>query len=294
MRKIYDFLTFAANGFPLSGDVMDGLQNQLLRVEKGLARFAGHKTILYEVVSAGTLTDLIIAYNDEIYILTGASVAAYDRNTFWVSFNNASESALHCDDSTNDIAIETTITVTATNPGSGVELNTFTEVVVEDILTNIEDASFAKGMIMNHYLDGGANPIPSGWQACDGTNGTPDLRNRFVVGAGITYAEGDTGGTTTETLTESQIPSHVHNVSLQTSDDGSHDHDIWWNENIGTDNSSGFDWDAGAGNFGTNTYAVDPNGVHHHTISGNSDATGGGGSHNNLPPYYGLVFIMKL
>ena len=37
-------------------------------------------------------------------------------------------------------------------------------------------------------------PIPDGWQVCDGTNGTRDMRNRFVVGAGLTFSVGDTGG----------------------------------------------------------------------------------------------------
>ena len=36
--------------------------------------------------------------------------------------------------------------------------------------------------------------IPDGFSLCDGSNGTPDLRNRFVVGAGSTYAVGATGG----------------------------------------------------------------------------------------------------
>lgn len=39
--------------------------------------------------------------------------------------------------------------------------------------------------------------IPAGWQICDGTNGTPDLRNRFVVGAGDSFDPDDTGGATT-------------------------------------------------------------------------------------------------
>ena len=41
---------------------------------------------------------------------------------------------------------------------------------------------------------GSVASIPSGWLLCDGTNGTPDLRNRFIVGAGSTYAVGATGG----------------------------------------------------------------------------------------------------
>ena len=46
---------------------------------------------------------------------------------------------------------------------------------------------------------GAANAIPSGYVICDGTNSTPDLRNRFVIGAGNTYAVGSTGGGSTTT-----------------------------------------------------------------------------------------------
>jgi len=58
--------------------------------------------------------------------------------------------------------------------------------------------------------------IPAGWQVCDGTNGTPDLRDRFVVGAGTTYSVGDTGGTNSVTLTTSQIPGHTHSGTTAT------------------------------------------------------------------------------
>ncbi len=47
---------------------------------------------------------------------------------------------------------------------------------------------------------GAASAIPTGWALCDGQNGTPDLRGRFVVGAGGDYAVGDTGGAATEEL----------------------------------------------------------------------------------------------
>ena len=55
--------------------------------------------------------------------------------------------------------------------------------------------------------------VPSGWNICDGTNSTPDLRERFIVGSatdsGATYDVGDTGGGTA-TLTEDNLPSHAH------------------------------------------------------------------------------------
>lgn len=53
------------------------------------------------------------------------------------------------------------------------------------------------GVVM--MWSGAANAIPSGYVICDGNNGTPDLRNRFVIGAGDTYAVGATGGSSTTT-----------------------------------------------------------------------------------------------
>lgn len=55
--------------------------------------------------------------------------------------------------------------------------------------------------------------IPTGWTLCDGTLGTPDLRDRFIVGAGSTYAVNATGGANTITLTTAQLPSHTHTGS---------------------------------------------------------------------------------
>jgi microcystin-dependent protein len=55
--------------------------------------------------------------------------------------------------------------------------------------------------------------IPSGWLLCNGSSGTPDLRDRFVVGAGTTYAVGATGGATSVTLATTNLPSHTHSIS---------------------------------------------------------------------------------
>jgi len=55
--------------------------------------------------------------------------------------------------------------------------------------------------------------IPLGWSLCNGTSGTPDLRDRFVVGAGTTYAVNATGGANTVTLDATMIPAHTHTVS---------------------------------------------------------------------------------
>jgi microcystin-dependent protein len=95
---------------------------------------------------------------------------------------------------------------------------------------------------------GAVGSIPTGWSLCDGTNGTPDLRNRFVVGAGSTYAVDATGGSDSVTLSEAQIPGHTHSVSGTTASDGAHTHNV-------------------SGNT-SNT------GAHTHNVSGNTSNTG--------------------
>lgn len=78
------------------------------------------------------------------------------------------------------------------------------------------------GIIM---WSGAINQIPAGWALCNGQNGTPDLRGRFIVGAGGAYAVGNTGGAETVTLTTAQIPAHGHlSGTLSAAAAGSHNH----------------------------------------------------------------------
>ena len=63
---------------------------------------------------------------------------------------------------------------------------------------------------------GESNNIPNSWALCDGSNGTPDLRNRFIVVSGCNYSVGNSGCSDTVTLSTDQMPSHNHsgNVTL--------------------------------------------------------------------------------
>lgn len=70
------------------------------------------------------------------------------------------------------------------------------------------ESSIPKGTILPWY--GKSSDIPEGFALCDGTKGTPDLRNRFLVGAGSNYALGDTGGEDQVTLSGTQIGNHYH------------------------------------------------------------------------------------
>ncbi len=113
---------------------------------------------------------------------------------------------------------------------------------------------------------GASDAVPEGWRLCDGTNGTPDLRDKFVLGAGSSYAVGTSGGEGNVILTVDQIPSHNHQVTIGAV--GS----VWGNE-IGTGRS----------------YTVR---TIHNTVY--TTSTGRTQPHNNMPPYYALCYIMKI
>lgn len=135
-----------------------------------------------------------------------------------------------------------------------------------------------KGAII--MWSGAIDQIPEGWALCDGNNGTPDLRNRFIVGAGSGYAVGATGGEASHVLTISEMPSHTH---IQ----NSHFHyQIVANKNgyggaDGATAGSGYDGSYHSTNSTSGTTATNQN-------------TGAGQAHENRPPYYALAFIMKL
>jgi len=100
---------------------------------------------------------------------------------------------------------------------------------------------------------GSTASIPSGWQICDGTNGTPDLRDRFVVGAGSSYAVGDTGGAASVALSEAELPSHTHGGgTLAAGDGGDHSH----NFNANTGNSGNHAHNGSTSNTGSHSHSI--------------------------------------
>lgn len=153
---------------------------------------------------------------------------------------------------------------------------------------------------------GSISAIPSGWFLCNGLNGTPDLRDRFIVGAGSTYAVGDTGGAAQVTLSESQIPAHTHSITATTAAAGDHNHTI--NDPghthgysapagvqiLGYGNNPAVFTSTGATTGGSVTgISINSSGSHTHTITATAATTGGGAAHENRPPYFALAYIMK-
>lgn len=119
--------------------------------------------------------------------------------------------------------------------------------------------------------------IPSGYALCDGTNGTPDLRDRFVVGAGNLYTVNATGGSR-----DAVVVSHTHTAVAV----GDHTHAALRNPNGSI--ISGANFQGGVG-FGYDTPSG-AGGAHTHTIN----STGVSGTNANLPPYYALALIQRI
>ena len=114
------------------------------------------------------------------------------------------------------------------------------------------------GIIM---WSGATNNIPSGWALCDGNNGTPNLQDKFIVGAGSSYAVDATGGSADATLV-----SHTHNLLY---------------------NHGSFGGSSGAVTPRSGNSPVTPG------ISGRVSTEGSSATNANLPPYYALAYIMK-
>lgn len=127
-------------------------------------------------------------------------------------------------------------------------------------------------------FDSTGHPISSGaadtsWRLCDGGDGTPDLRGRFILGVSAGHPAGQTGGEEEHTLSWNEMPPHNHGLQ----------------EHISASEASPFCLSSGSGAFYDRIVVGNPNPGQRFT-----DSAGAGRAHNNMPPYYALSFIMKI
>jgi hypothetical protein len=153
------------------------------------------------------------------------------------------------------------------------------------------------GMISLWY--GSIGSVPVGWYLCDGTNGTPDLRDRFVVGAGSTYSVAATGGSK-----DAVVVSHTH-TATSTVTDPTHTHSLMGANTAG--NLKGLSESATrtvAGGDSTSSRGyiqTIPTGGENFVQSSSTNITvattnttaGVSATNANLPPYYALAYVMK-
>lgn len=141
---------------------------------------------------------------------------------------------------------------------------------------------FPVGAIM--FWSGSPQELPPGWMICDGNNGTPDLRDKFVKGVpdGVTDP-GSTGGQHNVTLTEANLPAHDHSITV--TEVGDHTHTA---RPGGGNHSSGSSGKHPKDGTGKN---VDHSGDHAHTYTTASE--GSGSAIDNRPAYYEAAYIQR-
>jgi hypothetical protein len=167
---------------------------------------------------------------------------------------------------------------------SNVVINTYDNIA--GILTTVptSNATLPAGCII--IWSGSTGSIPSGFVICDGSNGTPDLRNSFVLGAGNNYTVGQTGGST-----DAIVVSHTHTAtSTSTVTDPGHFHNTYGAYGGGGNPGGSLNINNPGGQNQSVTTAT--TGITVATATTNASA-GTSGTNANMPPYYALAYIMK-
>ena len=178
------------------------------------------------------------------------------------------------------------LTGTPTAPTASAATNT-TQLATTAFVQTALASAFSTGMIM--MWSGTIATIPTGWVLCNGSNGTPDLRNRFVIGAhsdsaGVAYSTVTGSNTQTGGTKDAINVSHTHTATVS---DPGHIHSFT-NPLAGSPNSGQI---MRADVLQATAYNQTASAVT--GISVGISTEGSSGTNQNLPPYYALAFIMK-
>jgi hypothetical protein len=164
---------------------------------------------------------------------------------------------------------------------AGVTLGTYDNLYgIIGVANTSTGTTIPTGMISLWY--GSIGSVPVGWYLCDGTNGTPDLRDKFIVGAGSTYSVAATGGSK-----DAIVVTHTHTATSVVTDNG-HDHDF----RRGSGSISDGVYGAGFSSFTTSSLQIE-NATTGITVATTNASSGTSGTGANLPPYYALAYVMK-
>ena len=156
---------------------------------------------------------------------------------------------------------------------------------------------------------GASGNIPTGWVICNGLNSTPNLLDRFIVGAGNAYTLHQTAGSISKQLTVDHLPPHTHDITIEMagahnhtiSGTGTHEHINQAKGGVDTLSFAGGNRPPASG-FSVNTWNVTQDGSDHiHGMNATGEhshdislaQTGNGRAFDVIPPYYTLSYIMK-
>lgn len=274
--RAVDLLTVPVGGRGQEGTSAQAWTNGQARVELRLTR--GTMEVFLQRDGDAMTGDLNMDENEiQDAILTGSATQMLEGEIVDVPMRGVAG------DSSNELRVPTDGT-RATAGGQAI-------LTVDDAQEIIE-AAFSVGMIMQWY--GALLNMPSGWALCDGTNGTPDMRDRFLIGAGSALALDATGGggsaettsagthdhdavTGDTTLTTDQIPAHTHSFGNVVTYPGS---GLQYGGNASFQSSVGAGTSGSAGGGAGHNHSIGEDGAHTHTVTAPP------------PPYRALYFIM--
>lgn len=232
---------------------------------------------------------IVAPANSLLVFDTSVNKYFYFINNEWVPLSQWSSSG-----SNEDVFLETgNVGIGTTTPDYTLDVNgsiNASALLVNGTPFSVNGTIPVGGIIL---WSGSITAIPAGWALCNGSNGTPNLRDRFIVGAGAIYDVGITGGSQSRYLTVGNLPSHSHTGT--TSSGGSHFHGINGElmQKDGTSTKTVAALDTGSDvNHGTYLKYTNSSGTHSHSFT--TSSTGYGSSVDIRPPYYALAYIMKL
>jgi hypothetical protein len=186
------------------------------------------------------------------------------------------------------------LTGTPTAPTASAATNT-TQVATTAFVQTALSAAFTSGMIM--MWSGTIATIPTGWVLCNGSNSTPDLRNKFVIGAhsdtaGVAYSTITGSNTQTGGTKDAIVVSHTHTFTGTAL--GTHAHETTFNQTSKSNNATPYILsNPSIGENLNGSVNLTSSSVSAGTPAGTNSTEGSSGTNQNLPPYYALAFIMK-
>jgi len=175
------------------------------------------------------------------------------------------------------------LTGVPTAPTASAATNT-TQLATTAFVQTALSAAFTTGMIM--MWSGTIATIPTGWVLCNGSNSTPDLRNKFVIGAhtdsaGVAYSTVTGSNTQTGGTKDAIVVSHTHTATVT---DPTHTHG-------NNTNALGAGASIAAPGGGFTSPGQLPSASTGISVANSTE--GSSGTNQNLPPYYALAYIMK-
>ena len=249
-------------------------------VVSGNATVSGNTTIINSQTLNIEDKNITVANNvSTSALIDGAGIDAGNPTVAYIRYSDSSKGWT----TANNISVGGNLSVTGTSAITGVL--TAPTAANSTSNTQVATTAFVRNILPTGVItmwSGSVATIPSGWYLCDGANGTPDLRDRFIVGAGSTYSVAGTGGSANATLV-----SHSHTATSVVTDPG-HNHTV---TPVPVPVGLGLVGGLNAWAYSTTlTTSTATTGI---SVATTNSTEGSSATNANLPPYYALAYIMK-